>query len=96
MIIETNAASELVKAKELLEVFADVEEKASKLKASMRFLTTKDVMELTGLSKPTVLELFKRPDFPICDYGHGYIVFAPAFYDYFMKAVKQSDFGGRR
>lgn len=92
MDIKTNAASELQTAKELLEVFSLIEQKAEKIKQTIGFYTTKDVANLTGLSMPKVLDIFNRPDFPVCDYGQGKIVFIPAFCDYFMKAVKQSDF----
>ena len=92
MDIKTNTASELQTAKELLEVFSLIEHKAAKIKQTIGFYTTKDVANLTGLSMPKVLDIFNRPDFPVCDYGQGKIVFIPAFCDYFMKAVKQSDF----
>lgn len=92
MDIKTNTASELQAAKELLEVFSLIEQKAEKIKQTIGFYTTKDVANLTGLSMPKVLDIFNRPDFPVCDYGQGKIVFIPAFCDYFMKAVKQSDF----
>lgn len=92
MDIKTNTASELQTAKELLEVFSLIEQKAAKIKQTIGFYTTKDVANLTGLSMPKVLDIFNRPDFPVCDYGQGKIVFIPAFCDYFMKAVKQSDF----
>ena len=92
MEIKTNAASELKTANELLDVFERIESKADELKQKIGFYTTKDVCELTGLSMPKVLDIFSRPDFPVCDYGHGKIVFVPAFCNYFMKPVKQSDF----
>lgn len=94
MKIQTNAADELKEANELLEVFSKIEEKAENIKNSIGFYTTKDVAKLTGISMPKVLEIFNRPDFPVCDYGQGKIVFVPAFCEYFMKAVKQSDFAG--
>lgn len=92
MEITTNAAAELKTANELLDVFERIESKAEELKQKIGFYTTKDVCEITGLSMPKVLDIFNRPDFPVCDYGQGKIVFIPAFYEYFMKAVKQSDF----
>lgn len=90
--IHTNAAEELQNANELLEVFSRIEEKAESIKNTIGFYTTKDVAQLTGISMPKVLEIFNRPDFPVCDYGQGKVVFIPAFCEYFMKAVKQSDF----
>lgn len=92
MKIHTNAVDELQNANELLEVFAKIEEKAESIRSKIGFYTTKDVVELTGISMPKVLEIFNRPDFPVCDYGQGKVVFIPAFCEYFMKAVKQSDF----
>lgn len=91
MKITTNAASELATATDLLEMMNKIEKKAERLNREFRFLTVENVMELTGYSKPTVLAIFNRPDFPACDYGKNKIVFLPAFYDYFMKAVKKSD-----
>lgn len=90
--IESNATSELEKAEKMLDAFKQCQEIAEQLKNQMRFLTTADVQKLTGLSMPTVLAIFNRPDFPVCDYGRNKIVFAPAFYEYFMKPVKQGDF----
>ena len=92
MKIHTNAVDELQNANELLEVSSKIEEKAESIRSQIGFYTTKDVVELTGISMPKVLEIFNRPDFPVCDYGQGKVVFIPAFCEYFMKAVKQSDF----
>lgn len=92
MKIHTNAVDELKEANELLSVFNMIEEKAESIRQQIGFFTVEDVCKLTGISKPKVLELFNRPDFPVCDYGKKKIVFIPAFYDYFMKAVKTTDF----
>lgn len=92
MKINTNAAEELKNANELLEVFSKIEQKAENIKTQIGFYTTDDVAKLMGISKPKVLDIFNRPDFPVCDYGQGKVVFIPAFYEYFMKAVKQDDF----
>ncbi|MGN0535704.1 MAG: hypothetical protein ACI4IR_06875 [Eubacterium sp.] len=92
MNIKTNATDELKNAQELLQVFSLIEEKAESIRKQIGFFSTKDVAELTGISMPKVLEIFNRPDFPVCDYGQGKVVFIPAFCEYFMKAVKQSDF----
>ena len=45
----------------------------------MEFLTTKDIQELTGWSKPTVLKLFARKDFPAITIGRPFIVEKSAF-----------------
>jgi hypothetical protein len=92
MKIHTNAVDELQNANELLEVFSKIEEKAESIRSQIGFYTTDDVVRLMGISKPKVLDIFNRPDFPVCDYGQGKVVFIPAFCEYFMKAVKQSDF----
>ena len=92
MNIKTNATDELKNAQELLQVFSLIEEKAESIRKQIGFFSTKDVSELTGISMPKVLEIFNRPDFPVCDYGQGKVVFIPAFCEYFMKPVKQSDF----
>lgn len=92
MEVKTNAASELKDAEQLLKIFNILEEKADKIRNQIGFYTIKDVCNLTGLSEPTVQTIFNRPDFPVCDYGRKKLVFIPAFYDYFMKAVKVADF----
>lgn len=92
MKLTTNSAEELKEAQELLKVFKTIEEKAERIRTQIGFYTIKDVMKLTGFSEPTVQALFNRQDFPVCDYGRKKIVFIPAFYEYFMKAVKVSDF----
>jgi hypothetical protein len=92
MNIELNITKDINEAKELLQVIEAIEDKADHIKQSVGFYTTKDVAKLTGLSMPKVLDLFNRPDFPVCDYGQSKIVFIPAFCEYFMKPVKQSDF----
>lgn len=89
MQICTNAVDEISSAKELLDLFGKIEEKADKIKGAFKFLTIKDVMELTGYSEPTVQKLFKRKDFPAWEIGKNKIVFAPAFYEYAMKGVKE-------
>lgn len=48
----------------------------------IEFLTVEDVMQLTGYSKPTVLEIFNRPDFPVWNYGRKYLVEKNAFLKY--------------
>ncbi len=88
MQISTNAVDEVSTAKELLDLFNRIEEKADKIKGSFKFLTIKDVMDLTGYSEPTVQKLFRRKDFPAWEIGKNKIVFAPAFYEYAMKGVK--------
>lgn len=91
MKLETNVISELAQAKELLEIVEQIELKGKALWQEFRFLDIEDVMKLTGYSKPTINALFNRTDFPCCDIGKKKIVFAPAFYDYFMKAVRSED-----
>lgn len=92
MNINTNTSEEIESAKELLSIFNTIEDQVASLKTKIGFYTTDDVCKLTGLSMPKVLDLFNRPDFPVCDYGKRKIVFIPAFCDYFMKAVKTTDF----
>lgn len=92
MILKTNAVDELQTANELLEVFQKIEKKAESIKSQIGFYTIKDVVELTGFSEPQVQKIFNRPDFPVCDYGKSKAVFVPAFCEYFMKAVKTTDF----
>lgn len=88
MYINTNSAEEIKSAQELLELFSLIEDKAEHIKGMFKFLTIKDVRNLTGYSEPTVQKLFNRPDFPAWEIGQSKLVFAPAFYEYAMKAVK--------
>lgn len=69
MKVISNATSELKEARELLEVFNVIEEKAENIKNQVGFYSIKDVCKLTGMSEPTVQAIFNRPDFPVCDYG---------------------------
>lgn len=55
------------------------------------FLTVEDVMKLTGYSKPTVLSLFNREDFPCFDLGKKKLVSNFAFWSYFMKPVRAEE-----
>ena len=92
MILNTNVTSELENAKAILDVFDKIESKANDIINTFKFFTIKDVVKMTGISEPKVQEIFNREDFPVCDYGRSKVVFAPAFYEYFMKAVKTTDF----
>lgn len=92
MKITTNAATELATAEKILELFEILEEKSNKLRQEAVFLSVEDVMKKTGFSKPTVLAIFNRPDFPLCDYGKAKKVYFPAFHEYFMNAVRKDDF----
>lgn len=88
MRIETNAAEELRTATELLNTFQKIEESGERIKTLFKFLTIKDIMEMTGWSELTVQNMFKREDFPSCELGKTKLVFAPAFYQYAMKGIK--------
>ena len=45
----------------------------------MEFLTMSDIQKMTGWSKPTVIQLFARPDFPALTIGRPYLVTREAF-----------------
>ncbi len=89
---KVDIADQQEQADKLLRTYMAIENKISKLKDQTAFLTVKDVAKLTGWSVPTVLSLFRRPDFPACDLGQAQIVYAPAFHDFFMKRVQKSDY----
>lgn len=57
------------------------------------FLTIKDVVKMTPLSKDTVEYLFNDPDFPACDYGKQKFVSSTAFFEYFSTARRKEDSG---
>ena len=90
--IDTDISELLEQATELLNKCVEIDTKLDALKDKVTFLTVQDVIKLTNWSKPTVLELFRRPDFPACDLGQAQVVFAPAFCEFFMKRVQRSDF----
>ena len=62
----------------------------------MEFLTTKDIQDLTGWSKPTILRLYDRPDFPVLKCGKPYLVSADAFAKWCMSRKTNNDFGGTK
>lgn len=47
------------------------------------FYTVDDVMDITGYSKPTVLAMFNRKDFPTCTVGRRKIIKKSAFWKRF-------------
>lgn len=58
------------------------------------FLTINDVMDATHWSRPTVQNLFNRPDFPACDLGKEKVVELTALRRYFsVPRRKEVDVG---
>lgn len=51
------------------------------------FYTVDDVMELTGYSRPTVLNMFKMKSFPACSMGKRKIVKKSAFWKFFDEPI---------
>ena len=51
----------------------------------------KDVVKLTGISEPQVQRIFRRKDFPVCDYGKQKLVEIDAFKEYFQHPVLTTD-----
>lgn len=62
----------------------------------MEFLTTTDLQKLTGWSKPTILKLYDRPDFPVLKCGKPYLVSKTAFEKWCEGRKTNNDFGGKR
>ena len=91
MKVTTNVVDELATAKELLDVLQRIENVAEKVQVQLGFLTIKDVVKLTGISEPQVQRLFRRKDFPVCDYGKQKVVSIEAFNEYFKHPVKTTD-----
>lgn len=91
MELKTNAAQELKTACEVSGVFAEIEEKAERIKTTLGFYTPKQVREITGWSMNTVYELFNDLEFPACDYGSRKLVPIPAFWKYFDQRRNRSD-----
>ena len=51
------------------------------------FYDVSDVMRLTGYSKPTVLAMFNRKDFPTCTVGRRKIIKKSAFWKRFDESM---------
>lgn len=62
--------------------------KRAKAESYETFYTVEDVMEKTGYSKPTVLNIFNSPDFPCENRGKKQIVSARAFWKYYDERHK--------
>lgn len=91
MKVTTNVVDELETAKELLDVLQRIERVAEKVQIQFGFLTIKDVVKLTGISEPQVQRIFRRKDFPVCDYGKQKLVEIDAFKEYFQHPVLTTD-----
>ena len=65
VVVDTNIDEQLDKAKELINVLKEVNERAQLI----RFISIKEFSELTGWSEKTVQELYNRKDFPSTDFG---------------------------
>lgn len=76
---DVNLDEALAKLKELLEL----EEKLAENAVKLRFITIKEMIELTGWSPTTVKQLYNRPDFPSCNFGKEKIAEANAVINYF-------------
>lgn len=63
--LDTNLDEQLEKAKSILRILQDIDNQILKL----QFISIQDFQNITGWSKPTVQDLYNRPDFPSCDYG---------------------------
>ena len=50
---------------------------------SIKFLTIKQVTELTGWNLNTTRNVFNRPDFPSCDFGKEKVIEIHALVNYF-------------
>ena len=77
--VKTDLDENINKLSALLNQLNEAEEKAVKL----QFLTIKDMIKITGWSAMTVQELFRRADFPSCDFGKEKIAEIHAVISYF-------------
>lgn len=57
-----------------------------------KYLTPMDICNETGWSKPTVLQIFARPDFPCLDFGRAMIVKREAWEEWASKRHTKNDF----
>lgn len=57
-------------------------------------LQAKDVIEVTGLSKSTVYELFKSPDFPLIKLNERKLVYRDRFFEW-LDSKQQGVASGR-
>ena len=80
MKVTTNVVDELTTAKELLDVLQRIERVAEKVQIQFGFLTIKQVQRI-----------FRRKDFPVCDYGKQKLVEIDAFKEYFQHPVLTTD-----
>lgn len=67
----------------------DVLESVNKSSKTITFLTVDDMIEITGFSRKTVLNLFQDPDFPSCDFGKAQVVELNAAIIYFSVPRKR-------
>lgn len=83
MTFEVNTSNELdainTKLKDMITSVTEL----SGVIDTVKFLTVKDVAELTGWNVTTVRNLFNIEDFPSCDYGREKVVEIHALVAYF-------------
>lgn len=73
-------------------ICAEVERLSQKYKKD--YLELKDVMEITGLGRDKVREIFNSKDFPLSTYGHKKTVTIMAFVVWQMKNNTKGDIYG--
>lgn len=83
MNIAINSIDELEEVGEKLKTMLNNVTELSTAIDSIRFLTIKEVTELTGWNLNTTRNVFNRPDFPSCDFGKEKVVEIHAFINYF-------------
>lgn len=93
-----NTDTFFAQANELKELLGDIcnltlvaEERLERCFGKACFLDVDDVMKITNYSRPTVLAMFNRKDFPCSDLGKKKLVLNWAFYSYFMHPVRAEE-----
>ena len=59
----------------------------------LKFITQKDLAELTGWGMPTVKEVFDDPEFPCCDFGKAKVAEIHAVIEFFSKPRRRNPVG---
>lgn len=79
IVVQEDLKKEIEMLKKITETLNEVKESTQQL----QFITIREFAKITGISEPTVQEIFRRPDFPSCDYGKSKIAEINAVRKYF-------------
>jgi len=87
ILINENLSEEINKMQKLLDQLNQIKNKAKMI----NFITTKDFVQMSGWSEPTVQKLFNREDFPSCDFGKEKIAEIGAVINYFSVPRRKNE-----